>query len=105
VSDAFGGFDWDAGNRAKCAKHGVSFAEIEALFMGGTLAVRPDLAHSAAEERFQAIGRTAAGRAVFVVFTLRERGGRRLVRAISARFMHAKEIKGLEEDNPPLRER
>jgi len=105
VSDAFGGFDWDAGNRAKCAKHGVSVAEIEAVFRGGTLAVRPDLAHSAAEERFQAIGRTAAGRAVFVVFTLRERGGQRLVRPISARFMHAKEIKGLEEDNPALRER
>jgi len=92
-------------SRAKCVKYGVSVAEIEAAFMGGTLAVRPDLGHSTAEERFQAIGRTAAGRAVFVVFTLRERDGRRLVRPISARFMHAKEIKGLEEDNPALRER
>ena len=26
------GFDWDGGNRAKCQKHGVSIAEIEALF-------------------------------------------------------------------------
>ena len=25
------GFDWDGGNRAKCQKHGVSIAEIEAL--------------------------------------------------------------------------
>ena len=23
------GFDWDAGNRAKCQKHGVSVAEVE----------------------------------------------------------------------------
>jgi uncharacterized DUF497 family protein len=25
----FDGFDWDAGNREKCRKHGVSTAEIE----------------------------------------------------------------------------
>jgi hypothetical protein len=29
------GFDWDDGNRAKCQKHGVSIAEIEALFACG----------------------------------------------------------------------
>ena len=28
------GFDWDDGNREKCRKHGVSLAEIEALFHG-----------------------------------------------------------------------
>lgn len=28
------GFDWDLGNRAKCAKHGVTVAEIEGLFRG-----------------------------------------------------------------------
>jgi uncharacterized protein len=26
------GFKWDAGNRAKCQKHGVSLEEIEDLF-------------------------------------------------------------------------
>ena len=27
------GFDWDAGNRDKCQKHGVARAEIEALLL------------------------------------------------------------------------
>ena len=26
------GFDWDEGNRAKCQKHGLTVAHIEALF-------------------------------------------------------------------------
>ena len=29
------GFDWDEGNLAKCAKHGVPVDEIEALFLAG----------------------------------------------------------------------
>ena len=28
----FAGFNWDAGNRKKCQKHGVSIAEIESVF-------------------------------------------------------------------------
>jgi hypothetical protein len=44
------GFDWDAANRDKCQKHGVSLATIEALFER-PLAVSPDPAHAAAEER------------------------------------------------------
>jgi uncharacterized protein len=60
--------------------------------------VFPDPAHSAAEARFKAIGRTGDGRAVFIVFTLRQRGGRQLVRPIGARYMHAKEIKHYEEE-------
>jgi uncharacterized DUF497 family protein len=55
------GFDWDLGNRAKCAKHGVTVAEIEGLFRG-PVSVFPDPAHSTTEERFKAIGRTEAGR-------------------------------------------
>ncbi len=51
----FQGFDWDAGNREKCCKHGVSVREIEALFRGRP-SVEPDLAHSALEYRFRAIG-------------------------------------------------
>lgn len=65
------GFDWDLGNRAKCARHGVTVAEIEGLFRG-PISVFPDPAHSSSEERFKAIGRTETGRMVFVVFTLRE---------------------------------
>jgi uncharacterized protein len=81
------GFDWDAGNREKCRKHGVTPAQIEALFRHSHH-VFPDPAHSAAEARLLAIGTGGGGRHIFVAFTLRNR----LIRPISARFMHAKEI-------------
>lgn len=96
-----GGFDWDAGNRGKCRKHGVSPAEIEELF-GGTVMVLSDAAHSHVEARFKAIGWTSAGRAVFVVFTIRERLGKRYIRPISARYMHRREIEQYEKANPDL---
>ena len=32
MNDRVSGFDWDEGNKSKCQKHGVSIAEIEALF-------------------------------------------------------------------------
>jgi uncharacterized DUF497 family protein len=54
--------------------------------------VFPDPEHSDREERFKAIGRTEDRRAVFVVFTLRERDGEILIRPISARYMGRKEI-------------
>jgi uncharacterized protein len=50
MTTALGGFDWDRGNVSKCQKHGVSIAEIEALFGSGLL-VLPDSAHSKAESR------------------------------------------------------
>ena len=64
----FSGFDWDRGNRTKCQKHGVSLVAIESLFHG-EVAILPDAAHSLRERRYRAIGWTAEGRAVFVVFT------------------------------------
>ena len=64
------GFDWDGGNRAKCQKHGVSIAEIEALFRNAP-GVAPDPKHSEDEDRMIAVGRTTTGRPVFVAFTLR----------------------------------
>ena len=91
-------FDWDEHNRDKCQKHGVSLGEIEALFASG-LAVRPDIAHADVEERFQAIGKTAAGRHVFLVFTFRRRDGGQVIRPISARYMHLKEVKAYEKAN------
>ena len=91
------GFDWDEGNREKCAKHGVSSDEIEAALCG-PFALFRDHAHSRAEERFKAIGRTDAGRYVLIVFTLRQRSKGALVRPISARYMHAKEIAYYEEE-------
>ena len=91
------GFEWDAGNREKCHKHGLSVEEIESLF-AGALTVFPDTDHSLDEERIKAIGRTTEGRHVFIVFTIRTRGGRRLIRPISARHMHKREIAHYEKE-------
>ncbi len=87
----FSGFDWDDGNREKCRKHGVSIAEVENLFLS-VPGLWPDLKNSALEPRTRAIGKTAKGRWIFAVFTIRFREGFVLIRPISARYMHAKEI-------------
>src|SRR5260370_38675745 len=83
------GFDWDEGNRSKCQRHGVSPAAIEAIFRS-PIAVLPDPLHSKSEQRFMAIGRSDAGRGIFVVFTLRTRRGKGLIRPLSAASMHQK---------------
>lgn len=91
MSVFFFGFDWDDGNIVKCGKHGVSRNEIEALFAGDPL-IGPDIGHSTVETRFRAFGKVSSGRAVFLVFTLRPNGVHTLIRPISARYMHAKEV-------------
>ena len=90
------GFEWDSGNDPKAFKHGVTRVDIEALFRSAPY-VAPDPAHSDLEERFRAIGRTEAGRYVFVVYTLRVRRLGLYIRPISARFMHKKEISAYEK--------
>jgi uncharacterized DUF497 family protein len=101
------GFDWDRGNRTKCQKHGVAIEAIESLFTG-PVAIFPDDAHSEQEQRFRAVGWTKDNRAVFVVFTLRRQDndpdGDLLIRPISARYMHKKEIETYEKANPDLQE-
>ncbi len=97
----FSGFDWDSGNLEKCRKHGVATEVIEGLF-DRPVAILPDKDHSQTEQRFRAIGKTAEGRAVFVVFTLRPSGEDILIRPISARYMHDSEVRSYEEDNPNL---
>jgi len=90
------GFDWDEGNWPKCAKHGVSKAEIEFVLLGDPQ-VLPDRTLLSAETRFNAVGTNWSGRHVFIVFALRERDGARLARPISARYMHRKEIARYEQ--------
>lgn len=85
------GFDWDAGNWPKCAKHGVSKDEIEWLFHAG-LTVFDDPRSTLAEPRYRGIGRSSTGRMLFVAFCYRRLGGQLLVRPITARYMHQKEI-------------
>ena len=96
MTEAVAGFNWDDGNREKCRKHGVTLEDLESAFRGGAMRMFPDPAHSASETRYLGIGRIASGRHVLVTFTYREIEKRRFIRPISARFMHAKEIKHYE---------
>jgi uncharacterized DUF497 family protein len=83
------GFDWDDGNVRKNEKHGVSAAEAEQIFFNQPLLWLVDEKHSQIEPRFHALGRTDAGRALHITFTLRQAG--KSIRVISARDMHRKE--------------
>lgn len=83
-------FDWDGGNAEKnWLRHRVSQAESEQVFFNRPLVVAEDELHSWTELRYYALGRTDAGRLLFVVYTLR--GDR--VRIISARDMTRREQK------------
>jgi len=95
----FAGFDWDGGNRKNCRKHGISIAEIESI---RPVVVLPDKENPQGERRFRAIGSTSKGRQAFVVFTLRNHGNSVLLRPISARYMHKREVKNYEKDYPDV---
>jgi len=94
----FGGFDWDSGNLPKCLGHGVSLAEIEALFRGDVYIVRDTTVGG--ERRVLGFGK-GAGRWIFCVFTWR--GDR--IRPVRVRFMHDKEVKRYVEEISRLEER
>ena len=89
------GFDWDNGNSRKSAdKHDVSQAEAESIFFNDPV-IDSDSRHSMAEQRFNALGTTAEGRALHITFTLRGNGT--LIRVISARDMNRKERQAHEQ--------
>lgn len=96
MRDLIAGFDWDEGNLKKCQSHGVTVNEIEAAFKI-PIRVFPAPAHSAVETRYVGIGQTTSGRHLLVAFTYRGIDKHRLVRPISARFMHEKEVRHYEE--------
>ncbi len=82
------GFDWDDGNSSKnWERHQVSDGECEQVFFNQPLVVVPDVAHSDREDRILVLGRTNAGRKLFVVCTVRSE----LIRVISARDMTKRE--------------
>jgi hypothetical protein len=82
------GFEWDAGNAPKVVvRHQVTPGECEQVFFHEPLVIAPDPRHSTAEERWAAWGRTADGRTLAIVFTLR--GDR--IRPLAARDMNRKE--------------
>lgn len=90
------GFGWDKGNWPKCGKRGVSRAEIESVLLSSPAVMadpHPD------EPRLRAIGRTVSGRFVFLVFMIRQIRSKTVLRPISARFMHQKEIDHYEDQS------
>lgn len=89
------GFNWDTGNWPKCGKHGVSQEEIEYIFHQVPMVQKDP--HDG-EPRYRAIGKNHVGRYIFLVFMLRKINGKNLIRPISARYMHEKEIKHYENN-------
>lgn len=89
------GFDWDEGNWPKCAKHGLAKPEIEYALRHNPLVLMDPTGR--AEQWFNAVGRNREGRHLFVVFTLRVIGATVLIRPISARYMHEKEVRTYEK--------
>jgi len=88
-------FEWDRGNINKnLDKHGVTDQECEEVFFDTELLAYYDRGHSVKEDRYYALGKTLAGRGLFVVFTIRENK----IRVISARDMSKKERKVYEKE-------
>jgi len=90
----FDGFDWDDGNWPKCGKHGVTQEEIEGAFDRSDMIVLVDAAHGIGEDRFLMVVLGFGGHhGLLVGFTWRQRGELKLIRPVTARFMHRKEVK------------
>jgi uncharacterized protein len=78
------GFEWDDGNATKNWElHEVEQHECEQVFFNRPLLVRRDSTHSVTEPRYYVLGRTDAGRLLFVAYAVRKN----LIRVISARDM------------------
>ena len=85
---ALTGFEWDEGNSEKNRRaHTVTRAEAEEAFGNAPVLVAEDVRHSQDEPRLTLLGRTNAGRYLFVAFTVRETR----VRVISVRSMSRRE--------------
>jgi uncharacterized DUF497 family protein len=102
MDTTFESFDWDAANTDKCQSHGVSIREIEIALVSETRVIMPDMKHSKDEDRYFAVCRTAQSRDLFVVFTFRMEAGRKLLRPITARYMHRKEVERYEQTHTEI---
>ena len=77
---------------------------IESALNSGALIIVPDPKHSGAEQRQIAAGVLPNGERIFVAFTLRQSGGKTLLRPISARRMHAREGRKYEQETIPFKD-
>jgi uncharacterized DUF497 family protein len=90
------GFEWDKGNLTKnWDSHQVSVAECEQAFFNLPLLLHDDVKHSMQEWRYYILGKTNAGRLLFIAFAVRSAK----IRVISARPMSRKERQIYEEAN------
>ena len=81
-------FQWDEENIVKnLIPHGVTFLDCEQVFFNLPMVSYEGIKHSQTEKRYFALGKTDAGRFLFVVFTVRNKQ----IRIISARDMNKKE--------------
>lgn len=92
------GFDWDQGNLLHAQQHDISFEVIERVFDQPVLYFL-DAKNSTSVKRWIAVGEFESRRYIFVAFTMRVVGAIRLIRPISARYVHrgSKEEKVYEE--------
>jgi uncharacterized protein len=87
-------FEWDEDKaKANQRKHRISFGEAATVFHDPFIASMLDLAHSADEQRFVAMGRSAQGRLLVVVYMKRDNN----IRIISCRRATSTERKSYEE--------
>ena len=84
---------------------GFKLPRLRALFGRRFPLIGPDVGHSIAERQFRAVGFTAEGRSLFVVFTMETEdvGDAPLIRPVSARYMHKKEVDAHEKKYPEFK--
>jgi len=88
------GFEWDVGKAGKNQeRHQVSDGECEQVFFQRPLLIARDAVHSQDEPGYAALGQTAAGRRLTIVFTIRGES----IRVISARPMSRRERRVYEQ--------
>ncbi len=86
-------FSWDNAKAiANYEKHGIPFEEAATIFGDPDAMDGDDPVHSSHEHRRQRIGRSVAGRILFVAYTIRRHGDeKQTIRIISARQASRKE--------------
>jgi uncharacterized DUF497 family protein len=92
----YDGFQWDEGNKNKIPQHGLTVEDVESAFYH-IVSFSLDDRYDYGEDRFIAVCRLSTLRYVFISFTFRYVLQKKLVRPISARYMHMEEIKKYEK--------
>ena len=86
-------FSWDAAKALhNLRKHGVSFEEAATVFADPEALDWADTVHSGDEQRSKRLGKSATGRILLLVYTIRRmKDGKETIRIISARQASRKE--------------